>query len=239
MIQDATNDVESLPITEPVAVSPESVAAFLRQNADFFLHHPDILPGMSLPVNEDGTVSLAQRQTSLLREGNRELQERLQALLANAQSNDLLFEKSRRLSLGLMRVESELELNQALASELKLAFGADHLNCFLERDFEGTMGMLSWCKQLPLAESLKLPIDTTKACCITLRANELDQLFPNRSSRGDGSAALVGLPNSNGMLALGSDDSRQFNDNGGTLFVDFVGELIDVTIQRVVEPKQP
>lgn len=238
MIQDATNDVESLPIKDQVTISPESVAAFLRQHEDFFLQHPDVLSGMSLPVSENGAISLAQRQSMLLREDNSALRSRMQTLLANAQSNDLLFDKSRRLSLSLMQVQSELELNQSLASELMAAFGADHLGCFIESDFDDTMGMLSWCKKLPLTDLFEPSVETARARCVTLRATELDQLFPNRRSRGDGSAALVGLPNSRGMLALGSDDSRQFSADGGTLFVDFIGELIDVTIQRVVAPKQ-
>lgn len=235
MIQDAPSDVDSIELAQDAQISAAQVTDYLRTHSDFFLNHPELLSSMSLPVAEDGTISLAQRQTSLLRSTNTDLRGRLQALLANAETNDLLFEKSRLLSLSLMRVESELELNQALAAQLKEAFGADHLNCFLSTDFEGNMGMLVWCKQLPLRDLF----EPAKARCLALRSAELDQLFPNRSHRCDGSAALIGLPNCNGMLALGSDNSEQFTDAAGTLFIDYIGELIDVTIQRVVDAKQP
>lgn len=231
MIQDATDDSNQIAITDSALPSAAAVVAFLRENENFFLDNPDILSTMTLPVAENGTISLAQRQTSLLRENNSTLSGRLQTLLANAQSNDVLFEKSRRLSLSLMRVESEFELNQSLASELKAAFDADHLNCFLKSDFDGNMGMLMWCKKLPLEHLY----EGSQTNCVNLRASELDQLFPNRTGLNDGSAALIGLPNCNGLLALGSDQVERFSDEAGTLFIDYIGELIDVTIQRVVE----
>ena len=238
MIQDASSDVDTDVDTDidrdtkTIEMTGEAqVIAYLRAHSDFFLSHPELLAGLSFPVNENGTISLAQRQTSLLRETNTDLRNRLQGLLTNAQSNDLLFEKSRKLSLSLMRVESEIELNQTLAAELKEAFGADHLNCFLAGDFEGNMGMLVWCKQFPLADLF----DQSKTRCVALRATELDELFPNRASHNDGSAALIGLPNSKGMLALGSDDTDQFSEEAGNLFIDYIGQLIDATIARVVD----
>ena len=69
---------------------------------------------------------------------------------------------------------------------------------------------------------------------MTLRTRELDALFPARQSRDEGSAVLIPLPNSNGMLAIGSDNRERFNNDMGMLFVDFIGELVDVTAQRLL-----
>jgi len=42
------------------------------------------------------------------------------------------------------------------------------------------------------------------------------------------------LPNSKGMLAIGSDNRERFSNDMGMLFVDFIGELVDVTVQRLL-----
>ena len=70
MIQDATDDSNQIAITDSALPSAAAVVAFLRENENFFLDNPDILSTMTLPVAENGTISLAQRQTSLLRENN-------------------------------------------------------------------------------------------------------------------------------------------------------------------------
>jgi uncharacterized protein YigA (DUF484 family) len=210
--------------------SATEVVAYLRTHTDFFLEYPDLLAVLSLPRDDGRTISFAHRQASLLRKRNADLRGRLQALLANAKSNDALFEKSRNLGLSLMRADSEADLNSMLEGDLIQAFGADHLSCFLQSDYEGNKGMLFWCTRYPLAELF----DANAPRCVTLRTRELDVLFPNRLSRGEGSAVLIPLHNSEGMLAIGSDNREQFNNDMGMLFVDYIGELVDVTVQRLI-----
>ncbi len=202
----------------------------MRTHTDFFLEYPDLLAVLSLPRDDGRTISFAHRQASLLRKRNADLRGRLQALLANAKSNDTLFEKSRNLGLSLMRADSEADLNNMLEGDLTQAFAADHLSCFLQSDYEGNKGMLFWCARYPLAELF----DANAPRCVTLRTRELDVLFPNRLSRGEGSAVLIPLHNSEGMLAIGSDNREQFNNDMGMLFVDYIGELVDVTVQRLI-----
>lgn len=208
------------------------VVAWLRTHTDFFLEYPDLLAVLALPSESGTTISFAQRQASLLRKRNSDLRGRLQALLANAQTNDALFEKTRSLSVTLQRAETPAMLNDALDTDLLDAFAADHLACYLRSDIpSNTQGSrLHWVENYPLQELF----DPDSARCVTLRTRELDQLFPTRQSRDEGSAVLIPLPNSNGMLAIGSDNRERFNNDMGMLFVDFIGELVDVTAQRLL-----
>ena len=41
------------------------------------------------------------------------------------------------------------------------------------------------------------------------------------------------------MLAIGSDNRERFSNNMGMLFVDFIGELVDVTAQRLLRTPEP
>lgn len=220
------------------ALEAADVVAWLRTHTDFFLEYPDLLAVLALPSESGTTISFAQRQASLLRKRNSDLRGRLQALLANAETNDALFEKTRTLSLTLQRAETQGALNAALADDLVEAFAADHLACYLQSDIaynqpksaSSTKNMLHWSDKFPLQELF----DPAEARCVTLRTRELDQLFPNRQSRDEGSAVLIPLPNSNAMLAIGSDNRERFSNDMGMLFVDFIGELVDVTVQRLL-----
>jgi len=224
------------PQLESVAsLESADVVAWLRSHTDFFLEYPELLAVMALPSESGTTISFAQRQASLLRKRNSDLRGRLQALLANAETNDALFEKTRTLSLTLQKAESVSALDEVLSKDLTGAFAADYLALYLRSDIANkatafqTNSLLYWTEQFPLEELF----DESSARCVTLRTRELDQLFPARASRTEGSAVLVPLPNSNGMLAIGSDNRERFSNDMGMLFVDFIGELVDVTVQRL------
>ncbi len=224
-------------LTAIASLEAADVVAWLRTHTDFFLEYPDLLAVLALPSESGTTISFAQRQASLLRKRNSDLRGRLQALLANAETNDALFEKTRSLSLTLQRAESETAFNAALANDLVDAFAADHLACYLENSPQlhignpkANRGLVYWTDKYPLDELF----DPAAARCVTLRTRELDQLFPARQSREEGSAVLIPLPNSKGMLAIGSDNRERFSNNMGMLFVDFIGELVDVTAQRLL-----
>lgn len=252
-----TDSSDSSPGDKPRAITDTTapleaadVVAWLRTHTDFFLEYPELLAVLALPSESGTTISFAQRQASLLRKRNSDLRGRLQALLANAQTNDALFEKTRTLSVTLQRAESQAMFNEALGEDLVEAFAADHLACYLRSDIAGPAvgkmpaashsptknNRLHWVENYPLQELF----DPDTARCVTLRTRELDQLFPARQSRDEGSAVLIPLPNSNGMLAIGSDNRERFNNDMGMLFVDFIGELVDVTAQRLLRtPAQP
>jgi len=226
----------------PAELEAADVVAWLRTHTDFFLEYPELLAVLALPSESGTTISFAQRQATLLRKRNSDLRGRLQSLLANAQTNDTLFEKTRTLSVTLQRAETPAMLNTALGDDLVKAFAADHLACYLCNDSAAPQqerakpvlntnhNLLHWVDNYPLQELF----DPDNARCVTLRTRELDALFPARASRDEGSAVLIPLPNSNGMLAIGSDNRERFNNDMGMLFVDFIGELVDVTAQRLL-----
>ena len=227
-----TNDTDTALAAPSTAEHTDAgdVVAYLRSHTDFFLEYPDLLAVLSLPQSDGRTVNLAQRQAGLLRERNAELRGRLQGLLATARDNDNLFEHTRQLCLALMRTDTEADFNATLASDLISAFKADHLACWFLGDFDGAKGMLHWCTEFPLQDLYK----PQSSRGITLRVRELDQLFPNRQSRGEGSAVLIPLAASQGMLAIGSNDRTHFDNDAGMLFVDFIGELVDLTAARLL-----
>ncbi len=59
-------------MTDEKKLSADKVAAFLRQNPEFFQQRSDLLELMRLPDPRGPAVSLLERQAAILRERNQE-----------------------------------------------------------------------------------------------------------------------------------------------------------------------
>src|SRR5690606_2190854 len=74
--------------------SEEAVADYLQRRPEFFERHPTLLLRLKLPHETNGfTVSLIERQVSMLRQRNGELERQLKDLISVAKVNDSLVEK--------------------------------------------------------------------------------------------------------------------------------------------------
>ena len=75
---------------------------YLRENPDFFGRHPMLLTDLSLPHDSGEAISLVERQVAILRERNIDMRRRLTHLVGAANTNDTLFEKTRRFTLNML-----------------------------------------------------------------------------------------------------------------------------------------
>ena len=67
------------------SISEEAIAAYLLSHPDFFERHSSLLLKLRLPHQTSGlTVSLVERQVSVLRQRNSQLERQLQDLIAVA-----------------------------------------------------------------------------------------------------------------------------------------------------------
>ncbi|MEJ2479536.1 MAG: DUF484 family protein [Acidihalobacter sp.] len=63
--------------TSAAELSEDAIAEFLRTHHDFFVRHIELLDVLRLPHPTHGAVSLIERQLSVLRERNRNLERKL------------------------------------------------------------------------------------------------------------------------------------------------------------------
>ena len=70
------------------AIDAELVADYLRANPDFFAHYPNVLQRLNLKHQQDGSVSLIERQQRVLREKITALEDEITALMSQAQRNE-------------------------------------------------------------------------------------------------------------------------------------------------------
>src|SRR5262249_50100746 len=82
--------------------SEDAVMQYLRDNPDFFGRHPMLLTDLSLPHDTGQAISLVERQVAILRERNIDMRRRLNHLVGAANTNDTLYEKTRRFTLEML-----------------------------------------------------------------------------------------------------------------------------------------
>ncbi|MBL4607167.1 MAG: DUF484 family protein [Pseudomonadales bacterium] len=209
-------------------LSSEEVTAYLLENRDFFEQHPDSLSALNVPHNAQGASSLIERQVTQLREHNEHLRHRIAELLENARNNDQLFEKTRKLSLLLNKgfdfTEQVNKLRQSLAED----FNAECYSLILfdkpavqEGDFLQTIASETAQKQAPGLMGIK------HVFCGHLREQEYQFLFPNEY-KNIHSAIVIPIKEKNlhGFIALGSVDKNRFHPKLGTLFAEYIGNMV-------------
>jgi uncharacterized protein YigA (DUF484 family) len=222
-------------------ISEDDIAEYLSNHPDFFERHMRVLARLRLPHATNGaTVSLVERQITVLREKNDQLQRSLKNLVTVAKHNDALVGKIHRLALALISVPS-------------IAARLDKLEHALREDFAAERAMLVLFESAPAVAKIDpMPgfliiadrdddalkpfstlIKSGKTRCGPLRERQQQYLF---GTDGDalGSAAMVplGKATSLGFLAIGNRNRDYFNPGERTDFLDRLGELIATAIQH-------
>jgi uncharacterized protein YigA (DUF484 family) len=217
----------------------ESIAAYLQHHPDFFERHLSLLGRLRLPhVHNGSTVSLVERQISVLREKHAGLERKVADLVRTGRANDLLADKLHRLTRRLMGARSRVE---AVA----------HLETSLREDFEAPQSVLLLIGEHPdLAthrfvltvragdaglKSFESLFATGRPRCGQPRDAQRQLLFA-AEAKNIGSVALLPLGGSLGLLALGSPDPDRFHPGMGTEFLarmaDFVADALNAPARR-------
>lgn len=212
-------------------LSEEQIAEYLREHPDFFEAQAQLLGEINIGHDSGGAVSLVERQVSVLRERNQEMRERLSELIANARDNDRLFEKTKALILSLVAEQDIESLQQRFEQQLLKDFDVDFARLIV---FGTPTRLGSEVKTVSLERAMEHIgglVKSGKSVCGHLREDELQFLFDQNAEQ-VGSAAVVPLSASKhgqaiGVIAIASKDPEHFRSSMGTLFLDYVAEVLN------------
>jgi len=214
-------------------LNDDTVMRYLREHGDFFGRHPLLLTDLSLPHDSGQAISLVERQVAILRERNIDMRKRLAHLVGAANTNDTLFEKTRRFTLAMLDADGLDAIDTVFANTLIEDFAADHARCFVTHPnaFESRRHVI-YCnsaQELPLLELTQ----GAGISCGMLRDEEFQKLF---STKVDGSAALIQIRHGDvvGVLAIGSHDPQRFSPDMGTLFIRYIGDVLSRVLARLL-----
>lgn len=213
----------------------EEVRGYLARHPEFFLDHEQLLCELHLPHHAGEAVSLIERQVSLLRERNIASRQRLTRLLETARDNDLLFARTRRLILALLEAQTLPQLQRGLIESLRHDFAVDHGRLLLlERSPERWPGGIERIEPAFAEAALGAVLRSGRPLVGALRVQERALLFgPHAEEVQSAVVIALGPPDAPfALLAAGSDDPRRFQGEMGTLFLEFIGDVLQRLLPR-------
>ena len=210
-----------------------AVAAYLEAHPDFFVEHEELLPAMRIPHRRGDTVSLVERQMTILRDRNIELRHRLSHLMDVARDNDRLFEKTRRLILALMDAATLEDVVMCVEDSLRQDFQVPFVSLILLGD--NAMPVGRWVTHADAQVAIGGLLLEDKSVSGSLREHELDFLFGEEQRKQIGSTAVVAISHQgiHGILAIASRDPQQYKSSVGTLFLSYIAEVMGRVLPRI------
>ena len=199
-------------------LDPKAVEAFLRAHPNFLQDRPGLLAVLNLPHGGEGAVSLVERQVSVLRERNIASRQKLAELSDISRENDRLLDATRNTILALLAGESRADLSRIWLDQVTGTFKAE-------------MGALVWLDGSSDSAEEALITDKlvrqSSGFSGVLRPEEMQAVFGTAAT--EGSAALVAIRSGEdhiGVLGVGSHDTQRYRPEDGTLFLDYLAEVI-------------
>mgnify|MGYP003384634655 CR=1 FL=1 len=222
------------------SLTTEQVKAYLIENNDFFISHPDALEALNLDDSPKGTISLIQRQNERLNKVNQKVHRQLESLIDNARENTSLQSRVHELCLRLMDASTFDELLPLLMTELKQEFKADEvsLRLFYAGDVEPSLPETKENIVAQHADSKDLRIfdkilSKQEPICGRLSKVQKELLFAEQSEKVQSVACIpLGHEPCAGLLAVASYDEDRFHADMGTVYLSFLGEVA----MRVLRP---
>jgi len=230
--QPQTPDAETRDLPAPdstPSVGGADVAAYLRATPAFFADQDELLLALHIPHQRGDSVSLVERQLTLLRERNIEMRHRLSQLMDVARDNDRLFEKTRRLTLDLLDAGSLEEVVMAVEDSLRQEFQVPFVSLILFSESATPVGR--WVSSEAAHQAIGGLLSGGKSVSGALREHELDFLFGEEQRRQIGSTALAPL-GQHGVLAIASRDPQHYKSSVGTLFLAYIAEVLSRVLPR-------
>lgn len=220
-------------------LSEQAVHDFLAANPDFFERHNSLLSTLRLPHVTGGTVSLVERQVSVLRQKDVKLERRLKELVDVARANDLLAGKIHALALELLSASSLSATLAAVERSLRTGFGADEsvLVLFADpehyRETEDARFFRPVHRDDPGLKAFSTFLESGNPRCGQVRDAQRDFLFPGNAEE-IGSVALVPLGASaeQGFMAVGSVSADRFHPGMSIDFLARIGDLVAAALAR-------
>lgn len=219
--------------------SEADVADYLGRHPDFFERHLPLLRRLRIPHQSgSSTVSLVERQVSVLRQRNDELERQLAELYDVAKANNELVDNIHDLAISFIRIRGAEARLAALERSLREKFGAERaiLVLFTEAgrpDLVRHGFVKTFDRDDPALKSFSTFLRSARARCGPLRERQKDLLF-DREADSIASAAMVpiGEGAKYGFLTVGSKDAHQFHAGQRVDFLGRLGELVALALEN-------
>lgn len=206
--------------SHPVATSDEDVVNYLKKHPAFFQQHHQLLEQLELPHEIEGTVSLIERQLTLLRDKNDRYQQQLADLVQNAANSESLFHLMGDLYLRWFKAFDRNHIIDHAAKDIRSIFALDSAILMLKRNDDHHL-----LDEITEKLSLKFPGNQPQCMPSDLSTSQL--LFPNQQKPIKSMAVLpLGDHAKSGLLILGSYNTDGFKATMDSLFLKQISLIL-------------
>ena len=210
----------------PESVSADDVASFLLRHPDFFEDRKELLEALEIPHGGAGSISLVERQVTVLRERNMAMRSHLAELTHNAETSEAILEASQRMILAVLQSSNATDLGATIEAGLTDFFGVEYASHVWLSPAAESLSDVAACEtdRQTIIESL---LRRQRAYCGVFRADEMSAMFPGCAS--EGSAAIAPLHMNEtliGAIGVGSSDVHRYDSSVGTLFLEHLAQII-------------
>lgn len=223
------------------SATEEQVSAFLQKNPLFLSQRPDLLETLTIPHQNGGSISLIERQISVLRDKNAQLESQQKALNVIALQNDKTQARLHRL---LVEVLTAKEINSALAlltEALASGFELEHVTVRLFADTQHPLQHIDPAYVITSESSTSTLQEFTESpdaapICSHLSPSQIQRLFGTQVW-GIKSNVIIPLQKGKlqGLIAMGTVDATRFSPDMDTLYLKRLGELISIALIRLLD----
>ena len=212
----------------------QSVRDYLTEHPNFFEENPDTLEAINVSHDSGKAISLVERQITIMRDKNKALSAQVEELIDTAKNNDQLLAKTNQLVLKLIQAEDLNSLIEALDTSLKNDFNTEFYSLTLiDKGFYASKTVANLVSEEDAKSKISSLLSAQKAVSGILREEQINFLFEQSANS---VASVIALPlNSSepfGILALGSSDADFYSHDIGTVFIDYIGALLNELIPK-------
>jgi len=223
-------------------LSDETVANFLTNNPDFFHRNPTILSEMSLPHQSGNATSLIERQVAILRERGIQTRHKLGELIEAAKENDNLLNTTQSLVIDLINADSLNSIFTLMQAELHKKFAIESASVTLITDAatqqQHSIDADFFQNTDDAEQTISGIVNNNQSLCGSLRETEAAFIFSD-TKYAVGSAAIASntIKRSTGsdivvMLAVAHHSADHYNSDTGTLFLDYLCDILTALVKR-------
>ena len=217
---------------------PGLVREYLLENPDFFVEHSELLTEINLPHGQQGAISLVEKQVLMLRERDKASRIKLDEFLKAAKENDDIYKKSQFMILGLVEASDQSSFLKNLEKGFKRDFKSSAYSLLIFGDEPKQINHFTSIVSKDTAkEYVASLIRSTKPTLGVLRPAEQDFLFRHQSEKVKSAVVLSVREGRNqiALLAIGNSDPNYFKAGMGTLFVQFIADVLARLIPRYLK----
>lgn len=211
----------------------EMVIEFLSANPDFFDRYPQVLLRLNLRHQQEGSVSLVERQQRTLREKVATLEDEITALMAHAKRNEQIFKGYSALYRNLLKCTSLDAVFGHLAKTFREQFALSELSLKLFQPAEGLPASFLFASDTH-KQLLSRHFQDTRIFLGRLPKEEQQLLFEQHEQIQSVALVMLGEDAEIGILAVGSKDPLHFDPMMDYLLISQLQDVLAVVLPQVL-----